>query len=227
MSEQLQLDLGGDASTPLQPKPQDGEAIVLPDISGLEYLPQFLSVVEQATAIRQIDDAPWRSDLERRVQHYGWRYDYSVRTVDRDMHIGPLPPWLRDIARRLYNETGLFDDVPDQAIVNEYEPGQGIAMHADRQCFGPTVATISLGDDWRMELRPAGGKADTKVEILLKQGSALLMTGDARRRWFHGIAKRKRERTSDGWRPRKRRLSLTFRTVLCDAESGVQTLSAG
>ena len=226
MSEQLHLDLDGGAGAQPSRAP-GGETSTVPDISGLTYLPQFLSVEEQANAIRHIDDAPWRRDLERRVQHYGWRYDYRARTVEHDMHIGPLPPSLQDIAQRLYDKTGLFDRPPDQAIVNEYEPGQGIALHADRQCFGSTVATISLGDDWRMELRPAGGKADTKVEILLKQGSALLMTGDARWRWFHGIAKRKKERTSDGWRPRKRRLSLTFRTVLCDAESGVHTLSAG
>ena len=33
----------------------------------------------------------------------------------------------------------------EQAIVNEYEPGQGIAPHVDRDCFGPVVATVSLG----------------------------------------------------------------------------------
>ena len=50
--------------------------------------------------------------------------------------------------------------------------------------------------------------------ILLEEGSALLMTEDARWRWFHGIAKRMKERTAHGWRPRRRRVSLTFRTVL-------------
>lgn len=227
MSQQLHLDLdGGLSAARTQQAPDVGAAEAL-NVPGLKYIPQFLSVDEQAASIRHIDDQPWRNDLERRVQHYGWRYDYRARTVERDMHIGPLPPWLQVIAERLFDETRSFDRVPDQAIVNEYEPGQGIAMHADRQCFGPTVATISLGDAWRMDLQPAGSKADTKVEIMLQQGSALLMTGDARWRWFHGIAKRKKERTSNGWRPRKRRLSLTFRTVLCDAESDVQTLSAG
>ena len=214
MSEQLHLDLDGGANTRRQTSVLDSYAAAVPDIPGLQYVPQFLSVNEQEAAICHIDEEPWRSDLERRVQHYGWRYDYRARTIERDMHIGPLPIWLQDIAERLYSKTGLFDRVPDQAIVNEYFPGQGIAMHADRQCFGPTVATVSLGDAWRMDLRPAGGKSDTRVDILLEQGSALLMTGDARWRWFHGIAKRQRERTDHGSRPRKRRVSLTFRTVL-------------
>ena len=227
MREQLQLDLGDSASTQGQQEGSEIRSPAVPDIPGLTYNPHFLSAREQAAAIHRIDQEPWRDDLERRVQHYGWRYDYRVRTVDRDMHIGALPRWLQEIAERLYMETHLFDRVPDQAIVNEYFPGQGIAMHADRQCFGPTVATISLGDAWRMDLRPAGGKADTRVDILLEQGSALLMTGDARWRWFHGIAKRLKERTNSGSRMRKRRLSLTFRTVLHEGQSHGQTLSAG
>ena len=204
-----------------------GETITVPDIPGLTYMPRFLSADEQAAAIHHIDREPWRSDLERRVQHYGWRYDYRARTVGHEMHIGPLPVWLKGIAERLHDETGLFDRVPDQAIVNEYEPGQGIAMHADRQCFGPTVATISLGDDWRMDLKPVGGSAKSRVDILLEQGSVLLMTGDARWRWLHGIAKRKTERTNGGSRLRQRRVSLTFRTVLSDIHIDGQTLSAG
>ncbi len=227
MSEQLHLDFD-DAGGAERPKAvRAGAASAVPDIPGLTYIPRFLSVDEQDAAIRHIDDEPWRSDLERRVQHYGWRYDYRARTVGRDMHIGPLPAWLQDIARRLHDETRLFDRVPDQAIVNEYVAGQGIAMHADRQCFGPTVATVSLGDAWRMDLRPARGAADTRVDILLEEGSALLMTDDARWRWFHGIAKRLKERTDGGSRTRKRRLSLTFRTVLYDGQAGTQALSAG
>ena len=214
MSDQLHFDFDSVASGPRALRVPNGEATKVPHIPGLKYLTRFLSADDQVAAIRHIDDEPWRSDLERRVQHYGWRYDYRARTIERDMHIGPLPFWLQDIAERLYSKTGLFDRVPDQAIVNEYFPGQGIAMHADRQCFGPTVATVSLGDAWRMDLRPAGGKSDTRVDILLEQGSALLMTDDARWLWFHGIAKRLKERTDHGSRPRKRRVSLTFRTVL-------------
>lgn len=227
MSEQLHLDLDGSASTPHQLEARAGEATAIPEIPGLKYFPQFLSADEQTSVIHRIDEESWRSDLERRVQHYGWRYDYRARTVDQEMRIGPLPEWLQSIAKRLYAETHLFDRVPDQAIVNEYEPGQGIAMHADRQCFGPTVATISLGDDWRMDLKPVGGSAKSRVDILLEQGSVLLMTGDARWRWLHGIAKRKTERTNSCSRLRQRRVSLTFRTVLSDIHIDGQTLSAG
>ena len=188
---------------------------VRPAVPGLHYFPDFLDHDAQMCACAEIDApaAPWRDDLMRRVQHYGWRYDYKGRTITRDMRIGPLPDWLHDIACQLAERTGLFDSIPSQAIVNEYLPGQGIAMHLDRECFGPAVATVSLGDDWIMELRPLDRDSGGTESILLERGSALVMTGEARQNWLHGIAKRKRDPIRGGWRERRRRVSLTFRTV--------------
>ncbi len=164
----------------------------VPGIPGLYYIRAFLDDHQQRSAIRQIDEsAAWLTDLERRVQHYGWRYDYRARTIDRSMRIGPLPAWLEAIAVLLYERTGQFPSVPNQAIVNEYEQGQGIVMHVDRQCFGPAVATVSLGDDWMMDFRAVGGRE--KKQLLLERGSALVLTEKARYGWLHGIAKRKSE----------------------------------
>ena len=208
MSEQLDMGFG---QPNLHEVKRNSEQI--PEVPGLHYFPGFLTSNQQREAVGHIDNSPWRDDLERRVQHYGWRYDYHARTVSRDMHIGPLPDWLQEMARRLSVETELFDHVPNQVIVNEYQAGQGIAMHVDRQCFGPAVATISLGDAWRMDLKPAKDAGGKPEHILLEVGSAMVMTGSARSRWLHGIAKRKREREGESWRPRQRRISLTFRTV--------------
>ncbi len=200
----LSLGVGGAGNVLKQPH--------VPDIPGLHYFRAFLDDQQQGSAIRQIDESAWLTDLERRVQHYGWRYDYRARTIDRGMRIGPLPDWLAEIAALLHEHTGKFDSVPNQAIVNEYEPGQGIAMHVDRHCFGRTVATVSLGDDWMMDFRAAGG--NEKAQLLLERGSALVLTEKARYGWLHGIAKRKSESIgSIRRRPRERRLSLTFRTV--------------
>ena len=218
MSDRLQIDFGGGgADAARNPGHASPRAEGIPPVPGVACLRNFLPADEQESIVKRTDEAPWRNDLERRVQHYGWRYDYRARTVDADMRIGALPDWLLEVALRLYrHETRPFDRIPDQAIVNEYLPGQGIAMHVDRQCFGPAVATISLGDAWRMDLRPARGVDAEPAHMLLEPGSALIMTGQARARWLHGIAKRKREWTDDGWRPRKRRISLTFRTVLAE-----------
>ena len=214
MSEQRSLDFG-DAEDVHLSRVDNLDQDAVPEIPGLAYVPGFLSPAEQERASEAIDESDWMSTLERKVQHYGWRYDYRSRVVTAEMQIGPLPDWLEDLAQRLYRETGTFDRVPDQAIVNEYTPGQGIAMHIDRHCFGDTVATVSLGDSWQMDLRPLGADRAATVHMALEPGSALILSGDARHRWFHGIAKRRRERVQQGgWRPRTRRVSVTFRTVL-------------
>ena len=139
-------------------------------VPGLKFLEGFLTPEEQAYCIDRVDaaDSQWRSDLSRRVQHYGWRYDYKARAITPDMHIGALPDWLAQLAQKLYDETGLFDCVPEQVIVNEYLPGQGIATHIDHPGFGPTVCTISLLDDWENGLfgtleGQIPGPADTRV----------------------------------------------------------------
>ena len=182
-------------------------------VPGLKYIEGFLSPDDQAYCVKRVDAAAneWRNDLKRRVQHYGWRYDYKARAITPDMHIGALPDWLARLAQRLYDETGLFDKVPEQVIVNEYLPGQGIAMHTDHRGFGPTVCTISLLDDWEMDF--AENWKD-KTPALLQSGSCVLLTDSARSLWQHGIAPRKTDTLLGGQRNRKRRLSLTFRTVL-------------
>ncbi len=182
-------------------------------IPGLKIWHGFLTPEEQAACVKQVDAAKemWREDLRRRVQHYGWLYDYKARSITPDMHVGPLPDWLARLSKKLYDETGLFKRVPEQVIVNEYKPGQGIATHTDHHGFGPTVCTISLLDDWEMDFSK---NWKDKSPALLQRGSCVLMTADARHVWQHGIAPRKSEQAPWGRRDRNRRLSLTFRTVL-------------
>ena len=184
-------------------------------VPGLQFVSSFLTPEQEADCVTRIDAAEgqWLNDLRRRVQHYGWRYDYKARAITPDMHIGALPDWLADLAKRLYEETGLFDRAPEQVIVNEYEPGQGIATHIDHPGFGPTVCTISLMDDWEMDFSE---NWKDKSPALLHRRSCVLLTGDARSVWQHGIAPRKQEYSESGKleRQRSRRLSLTFRTVL-------------
>ena len=187
---------------------QPGEA---PEIPGSRYIPEFLSRDEAAALYQWLASRPsevWMRDLSRRVIHYGWRYDYTTRRISSDMYVGPLPARFGALAERLHSETGTFDEIPNQAIVNEYEPGQGIAMHTDHRNFGPTVATISLGDSWSMDfLHERTGRRQSRM---LDVGSALILSGEARLEWRHGIAKRK---TGPGGTLRSTRVSLTFRTV--------------
>ena len=185
---------------------------------------RFLNADECDEIVKKINDQPWSSALSRRVQHYGWRYDYASKTVTEDTRLGPLPDWLESIAERLHQE-GFFEEVPDQVIINEYQPGQGIAPHIDRKTFGPAVATISLCESWPMEFKPIGRQTDNnrKKELFLGVGSLLVLKDDARDKWLHGIAKRKSDKPEPQKkerRPRQRRISITFRTVIGSAYRG-------
>ena len=191
------------------------ETPIRADASGkLFYLPGFLTPDEMRECVTRIDAADWNTQITRRTQHYGWRYDYKAKAITPDMYLGRLPDYLERIAAKLadlsYEGQRLFPGKPEQCIVNEYVKAQGIAQHTDHRGFGPAIATISLLEDWEMELKRKYRDRSFRP-ALLQQGSALLMTGPSRAQWSHGIAPKTTE--ADG-RRRGRRISLTFRTVL-------------
>ena len=84
----------------------------IPDICGMYYMPGFLEHTDELELIDRINAGQWRHDLERRVQHYGWIYDYRTRTITSEMKLGALPVWVGSIAKRLFLETNVFSRVP-------------------------------------------------------------------------------------------------------------------
>jgi alkylated DNA repair dioxygenase AlkB len=175
---------------------------------GLRLLPAWLAAGEGGALLAAIDAEPWLGELKRRVQHYGVRYDYKRRNVSAADRLGPLPAWAAPLAARLAAE-GVFARAPDQVIVNEYQPGQGIAPHIDSPAFGPVVASLSLGSACSMGFEGPGGEA---LSLRLEPGSLLVLGGEARSSWKHGIAPRRSDVVDGVRRPRGRRVSLTFRT---------------
>jgi len=151
---------------------------------------------------------PWK-DLpsQRRMQFYGYTYDYLSRSIKRT---GKLPPWARTIARRIH-EDGLSPHTPAQLAVNEYEPGQGIFTHVDADIFDDVVV-VSLGSACVMDF--ADSESGETTQLLLEPRSALVLSGEARYRRKHGIA----PRMADEWKGqtirRSRRVSLTLRNIV-------------
>jgi alkylated DNA repair dioxygenase AlkB len=180
-------------------------------VPGLRRVQPWLDLGGQRRLTAEIDAAPWSSQLRRRVQHYGHRYDYGSRGVD-GAPAPPLPGWAVALAQRLH-EDGHIDRPPDQVIVNEYLPGQGISAHVDCvPCFGPVVASVSLLSACVMDFIHPEEK--TRVPVRLDPGTLCVMTGAARFIWRHAIPPRKTDPGPNGRIPRGRRLSVTLRTVL-------------
>ena len=194
-----------------QPPSRNQEAIAT--IDGLQYIEDYITEVQHDWSLERIDEHQWLDDLRRRVQHYGFKYNYKARKVDMDMRIGELPEWLHRLSEKLYEDRHM-PEVADQVIVNEYLPGQGIASHIDCEpCFKDTIVSLSLGSGCVMNFTNKSDKTK-KIPVWLAPRSLVVLTGEARYEWLHGIAARK----SDVWDgekyERQRRVSLTFRKVI-------------
>jgi alkylated DNA repair dioxygenase AlkB len=180
-------------------------------VPGLRYEPDFISLTDETRLLAEVDRRPWLADLKRRVQHYGYKYDYKARAISRSMFVGPLPKFAVDLAASLVG-ANVLSEMPDQLIVNEYLPGQGITPHVDCEpCFKERIVTVSLGSHCEMEFIPKD-ETVTAQRRMLEPRSALLIAGEARYEWLHTI----RARLTDHGRVRARRVSLTFRNVILD-----------
>lgn len=177
---------------------------------GLILIADWLTHQEHQDAIETIDQHPFDTSLQRRVQHYGARYDYGSSSINELGSAPEIPKVLYIIGERLLKE-GYFSRAPEQVIVNEYLMDQGISAHIDQLSFGGAVATVSLLESWPMLFRRTDGSA--KVEVFLEVRSLALMTGESRYGWTHEIAKRKVDIEGGLKKMRRRRLSLTFRTL--------------
>ncbi|MGX6960352.1 MAG: alpha-ketoglutarate-dependent dioxygenase AlkB [Rickettsia endosymbiont of Pentastiridius leporinus] len=175
-------------------------------IPGLKYIAEYITMEQESKLVELIDNNLWINELKRRVQHYGYKYDYRSRSINQSYYLGALPEWLQILCNILYKQN-IFYEIPDQVIINEYMPGQGIASHIDCvPCFSDTICSLSLSSSCVMEL------TNNKVKhfITLKPRSLLIFKNEARYKWKHGIIARK----SDNKIARDRRISLTFRKVI-------------
>ena len=176
-------------------------------IDGLAYLPGYLDQQTHDRLLAEVDRQPWQMSVGHNVQIYGYHYSHRRREAFR---IGAMPPWVAELAHRLHRD-GHAARVPNQLVVNEYPPGTGIFEHQDQAVFGDVVISISLGSTCVM--RFTREDSDAVKEILLEPASALILTGEARWQWKHGIPARESDVVDGRELIRARRISLTFRDV--------------
>jgi alkylated DNA repair dioxygenase AlkB len=176
-------------------------------IPGIRYVSGYLDQEAHDRLLSAVDEHPWQTSVEYSVQVYGYHYNHTLRAAYR---IGDLPLWATPLAGRLHQD-GFVASVPNQLVANEYRPGSGIFDHVDQAAFGDVVISVSLGSTCVMRFtrpEPEGSR-----ELLLEPKSALVLTGEARWLWKHGIP----ARLSDLWDGceyvRSRRVSLTFRAI--------------
>ncbi|KAL4230733.1 Alkylated DNA repair protein alkB 8 [Mactra antiquata] len=186
--------------------------ILLTDIISDKYAAEIMESVnfdaEENSVSQQLK--------HRRVKHYGYEFKYSINNVDPDEPLNDrIPVIFKHLLEKLL-EKKTIKFYPDQLTVNQYQPGQGIPPHVDTpSAFEDGLVSLSLGSQVVMEFRHPDGR---HLSVLLPPRSALIMTGESRYTWSHGITPRKSDIvTLPNGRltliPRGVRTSFTFRKI--------------
>ncbi|KAF8900126.1 hypothetical protein CPB84DRAFT_1680744 [Gymnopilus junonius] len=170
------------------------------------YVPNFITPEEEQYLIRKICESPqplWKSLANRRLQTWGGEITTKGTLVPQ-----PLPPFVNkfpDLVSRI-KATGFFKNSPhaepNQIIMNEYLPGQGIMPHEDGPRYYPVVATLSLGSHavfhyYRYQAEADGdavssgqGRSINMIpvsSVLLEPRSLIISSGSIYTSHLHGI----------------------------------------
>lgn len=194
---------------------------------GVILLPNFVSESEEILLLSLNDFSDLNESQymkHRKVKHYGYEFRYDINNVDKDK---PLKESIPDDCNFLWPRLSeihpnLSNFKPDQLTVNHYKPNQGIPPHVDtHSAFEDPIMSLSLNSDTVMEFK----SENEHLSILLPRRSLLIMSGESRYNWTHGITPRKFDiiPSTNGLTVQKRdvRVSFTFRklrTGKCDCE---------
>lgn len=181
------------------------------------YKPDFITQEFHDRLVECINSQPWCHDLKRLTQHYGYKYDYRNRAITQSDQTTPMPEPIAELGKMLFDNQ-LIPSIPDQAIVNRYLPGEGIAPHIDcTTCFTDYVASVSLLCGITMLLKPQWDGAIIR-KYYLEPRSVIVLHGRDRYEATHEIEPVKYEGVWNGIayekKPRSTRLSITFRNVI-------------
>ncbi|KAM8903176.1 tRNA (carboxymethyluridine(34)-5-O)-methyltransferase alkbh8 isoform 2-T2 [Spinachia spinachia] len=169
-------------------------SVSLPD--GLVLVEDFVSQEEEALLLAAIDWSSTNDDFNakkalkhRKVKHYGFEFRYDNNNVDKDKPLAAgIPQECLPVLERCAKNKHI-DVLPDQLTVNQYESGQGIPPHVDtHSAFEDTILSLSLGAMTVMEFRHPDGRL---VAVVLPGRSLLVMRGESRYLWTHGITPQK------------------------------------
>ena len=172
---------------------------------GFRYEAELITAAEERALVSHVRALPFKEfefhgyTGKRRVISFGWRYDFSARSVEP---ASEMPAFLDDVRRRAAEFAGLPPDSLAHALVTEYDAGAAIGWHRDKGVFSDVIGISLLAPcTFRLRLaRPGGGWE--RVNLIAEPRSAYLMRGPSRTEWEHSIPA-----------VEALRYSITFRTL--------------
>lgn len=191
------------------------ERIAIPD-ADLEFFPELFSRSEADRIFPLLlAETPWEQDS---IAYYGKRHNLPRLTCwygDAGAHYT-----YSKIAKEPRPWTGVLSDVKarveaaaefqfNSVLLNLYRSGgDAVSWHQDNEPeLGnkPTIASLSLGAERVFQMRHVTRADLPRKDILLTNGSLLVMRGETQRYWKHQIP-----RTA---KPITERINLTFRYI--------------
>jgi alkylated DNA repair dioxygenase AlkB len=178
-------------------------------VPGLFLYPDFIDEIREEQLLEEIEQQKWVVDYSRRLQYYGYRNELE-KPYDLISFPVPIPPQIYQLSQEL-NEQNVLLYQPDQVIINEYAPGEGIKPHKDRNYYENQICGVNLGSGCIMKF--IKGKNFEVIDVEIPRRSLYVMQDDARKKWNHGIPPRKKDIINGSVQHRERRVSITYRKV--------------
>lgn len=162
-----------------------------------------------------LETIPWRQETlwiagqERLVPRLQcWMGDHGSLYGYSGMRLEP-EPWNNTVLEIRKQVESLVSESFNSVLLNLYRSGQdSVSWHADDESElgkDPLIASVSLGVERTFELRHKHDKSHPKRQILLPNGSILLMGKGCQDNWLHQLPKVKGLEEP--------RINLTFRTI--------------
>ncbi|CAJ1038429.1 hypothetical protein Q4I32_008231 [Leishmania shawi] len=182
------------------------------NIPGIYYIPDYISVAEEAQILAFIQRTPQelKSKLTKRTcQEWGCTMCESCqKSFVSDAN---MPPWVQDFTdMQVYD--GLFTPTtfPNSVRVHEYQQGEGIGPHCDGPIYVPMVTVLSLASSCLMSFYPkrplyenhpmdhyndtfkfAEGDIGRRVplqSVVMEPRSLLIFSGEGYYHYPHGVS---------------------------------------
>jgi len=178
-------------------------------LPGLFLYPDLIDEARETQLLNEIDSQTWIVDYLRRLQYYGYRNELE-KPYDLIPFPIPMPPHMEKLSKELV-ERKIILLQPDQVIINEYVPGEGIKPHKDRAYYENQICGVNLGSGCIM--RFIKGMNEQVIDVEIPRRSVYVMQDDARKKWKHAIPPRKKDNIDGLLKHRERRVSITYRKV--------------
>ena len=186
--------------------PFDGEAI---------YKGVIFSRKESEAHYKNLfEEIPWENDqaivfgkhyiTKRKVAWFGDKpYSYKYSGITKQAHI-----WTPELLQLKQKIEEISTTSYNSCLLNLYHTGdEGMAWHSDAEktlLDNGTIASVTLGAERKFSFKHKESKQ--RIDVLLENGSLLLMKGTTQKKWLHRLPPTKKVFSP--------RINLTFRTVI-------------